>query len=158
MIKKNYIIALLIIIITTFTYVGYAGWKIKEEQKLKKQKQEVIQNRTQDRKKGWPGGVLPGDESYIAPIDTSKIVTDSDGTAVVINLVKITLVEGEDRTIAENIASEVNGKIVGFISPDTYQIELLSVSTLDQLETKLQILRADPRVEIARKSILYDLD
>jgi hypothetical protein len=157
MVKKNSIIIVLLIIITgTFSYFGYTGWKIQAEQKLKKDKQ-VIQNRTEDRKKRFPGGVtLPGDESYIAPIDTSKIVTDSDGKDIVLNQILVTLIEGEDSNTAKDIASSVDGKIVGFISPDTYQIELLSVSTIEELEAKMQTIEADSRVEIAIKNILYE--
>lgn len=99
--------------------------------------------------------ILPSDGSYAAPIDTSKIVTDPDGIPVVINRLKVMLAEGEGKATAEDIAHKVDGKIVGFVSPNIYQIEISSISTMDDLEAKLEILKSDTRVKVARKNILY---
>jgi hypothetical protein len=72
------------------------------------------------------------------------------------NQIIIKLFTGEDRASAEEIASEVEGKIVDFFPPNTYHIELPSYFTLEEVKSKAAILKDDPRVMVALPNIIMN--
>ena len=91
-----------------------------------------------------------------SPPDRSKIRAGKSGDFDSLsNELLISLTMDSDRSIAEQLASETGGKIVGEIpSILRYQIRYDKVSS-DELDAILETLRAHPSVEIAQYNYVY---
>src|SRR3972149_6842596 len=95
---------------------------------------------------------IPTNENYIKPVVPSKIVED-DGMVYPVNQVLVVLKEGYSKTDAENIASPINGKVVGVIlSLNLYQLEVPAES-ISELNMIISTIRSDHRVIYVLKNI-----
>ena len=82
---------------------------------------------------------------FSTPPDPAKII-NQDGKVFPVNEVVINLPDGSPRSVAEDIATSINGEIAGFApSANLYQI-ILPVTTLEELTNIINILRTDSRI------------
>lgn len=81
--------------------------------------------------------------------DPEKVVVDPNGGIYPVNQLLVNLIDEATRDDAEEIANNVGGKIIGYFpSPNMYQLEVPAV-TIEQLESIINSLELDPRVESA---------
>jgi VCBS repeat-containing protein len=114
---------------------------------------------TDSTNNGSSGPRIPtGDasQSFSTPPDPEKVINDG-GAVYPINEVLIRLPDGASRAIAEEIATSINGTIVGFShSANLYQIRVPS-SSKDDLMNIINTLRSDSRIKNVSRNYFPDL-
>ena len=92
----------------------------------------------------------------IPPFDPDKVVQIEDGPEVVVNrIVVVPQTEEYDAELTEAIASEYSGAIIAeFKNLNLFSLEF-DIDALDALETKLEELEADERIESATPNFLF---
>jgi hypothetical protein len=111
-----------------------------------------------------PGIPIPDDPSkcqfpFSAPVDPSKYIKDQYDQYFVRDQLYVTFFDGTDCNTVKKVISKVRGKILAS-SPEpvaTYQIEL-PVSSIEELEEAMKILKAYNHVDIVRKIFPIYLD
>ncbi|WP_411727131.1 S8 family peptidase [Methyloglobulus sp.] len=97
--------------------------------------------------------VKQGDASFSTLPDPDKIITDPEGAVYPVNQLLILLNEGYSRSDADNIASSINGRIIGVIPlGNMYQLEV-PADTIQELESFIDLLRTDLRVKAVTQNL-----
>jgi len=114
---------------------------------------QVIANRITVGK----GSVVSREIGLVKETDPDKVIIDEDGSVFPVNEIIVNFVDEATSMDAQEVATLVDGQIVGFIQlMNAYQIEV-PVTTPQELEVKIQIIKnlGDSLIEgVFRNSIL----
>lgn len=106
------------------------------------------------------GSILSREEVFVKESDPEKVVIDTDGSVFLVNEIMVNFVDGATFSDALEIADFVGGRIIGFIEiAETFQIEV-TTNTIEELNSKIQALRAlgNPLIEEVFRNYVLQLE
>ena len=103
--------------------------------------------------------VVSREETVIKESIFEEAILEEDGSRFFVNELIINLKDEATFLDAQNIADQIDGRIVGFIkTTNVYQIEV-SVNTPEELETKIQFIRHlnNPLIEVVFRNYIFNI-
>ena len=103
--------------------------------------------------------VVSREETVIKESIFEEAILEEDGSRFFVNELIINLKDEATFLDAQNIADQIDGRIVGFIkTTNVYQIEV-SVNTPEELETKIQFIRQlnNPLIEGVFRNYIFNI-
>ncbi len=105
------------------------------------------------------GTIVSRKEGFIQENVFEEAILEEDGSRFFVNELILNLKDEATFLDAQNIADQIDGRIVGFIkTTNVYQIEVL-VNTPEELETKIQFIRQlnNPLIEGVFRNYIFNI-
>ncbi len=105
------------------------------------------------------GAVVSREETFEKENDFEEAILEEDGSRFFVNELIVNFKDEATFLDAQNIASQIDGRIIGFIkTTNVYQIEVL-VNTSEDLEAKIQFIRQlnNPLIEDVFRNYIFNI-